>query len=101
MPYTPPEMRVADGQLKAMGYQQVTGLSSVKSLTVPDGATSAMVSVEAQPVRYRNDKDGTNPTASVGMPIAAGESRYFSEDLDLLKFIEITAGAIININFYK
>lgn len=101
MAYNPPEMRVADGQLKSLGYQQITGLGTVKSLTVPDGATSAMISVEAQGVRYRNDKDGTNPTASVGMPLPSGSDRYFSEDLSFLKFIESgTTGAILNVTYY-
>lgn len=81
-----------------LGYQQITGLSSAKGLTVPQGATLAVMTPLTQAIRWRDD--GTNPTASVGMPIAAGA--YFSYDGNLqnIKFIEQTASAELNVSYY-
>lgn len=96
--YTPPAMRVADGSLKPMGYQQITGLSAAKSLTVPDGALMAIIQIEAKDVRYRDD--GVAPSASVGLPMATAEKMLYTGNLAALKFIEQTAGAIINVLYY-
>lgn len=81
-----------------LGYQQITSLSSATALTVPAGATMAVIAPLTQGIRWRDD--GTNPTASVGMPIAAGA--YFSYDGNLksIKFIEQTASAELNISYY-
>ena len=43
-----------------LGYQQITSLSSATGLTVPQGATLALIVPETQNVRWRDD--GTNPT---------------------------------------
>ncbi len=80
------------------GYQQVTGLSSAKSLTVPAGATRAAVVATGQPVRWR--QDGTAPTASIGMYIAVGVERVFEGSLSKLQFIETTASAVLNVQYY-
>lgn len=84
-----------------LGYQQITSLSSAQALTVPTGATYAVVTPETQGVRFRDD--GTNPTASVGMPIAVGNSWTFTGAtiLAALKFIEQTSSAKLNIEYYK
>jgi hypothetical protein len=66
---------------------------------VPSDATIAEITVEAQAIRYRDD--GVNPTASVGMPVAAGNSFQYAGDLTTIKFIEQTSGAILNISYYK
>lgn len=81
-----------------LGYQQITLLSAATGLTVPQGTTLAVIAPLTQGVRWRDD--GTAPTASVGMPIAAGA--YFSYDGDLksIKFIEQTASAELNISYY-
>lgn len=81
-----------------LGYQQITNLSSAVSLTVPSGATLAVIAPLTQDIRWRDD--GVNPTASVGMPVAAGA--YFSYDGDLkqIKFIQQSASAELNISYY-
>ena len=56
---------------KPKGYQQLTVSTTAVALTVPVGATRAVVKVIAQPVRYRND--GTAPTSTVGFPLVANE----------------------------
>jgi hypothetical protein len=61
----------AGGANTPLGYQQITSLSSATALTVPTGATVAVIIPETQAIRWRDD--GTNPTASVGMPLASGQ----------------------------
>ncbi len=80
------------------GYQQITSLSAAVALTVPDGATMAVIVPEAQAIRWRDD--GTNPTASVGMPVAVGVQFVYSGALSALKLIEQTASAKANITYY-
>lgn len=84
--------------LTAKGYQQITSLSAAAALTVPTGATVALITAETQGIRWRDD--GTNPTASVGMLIAAGESVFFTGSLAAFRAIEVTASAKLNISYY-
>lgn len=90
-----------------MGYQQISSLSSATGLTVPEVdpvtglkamPTIALITPETNTVRWRDD--GTNPTASVGMPLAAGVTLQYDGDLKKIKFIEQTASAKINISYY-
>jgi hypothetical protein len=82
-----------------LGYQQITSLSAAQALTVPAGATSAVITAEAQAVRYRDD--GTAPTATVGLPLAAGTMLQYTGALSAIKFIEQTSGAKLNVLFYR
>ena len=89
-----------------LGYQQITSLSSATSLTVPvtdlNGLNCrpsiAMITPETQGVRWRDD--GVAPTASVGMPLAAGTTLQYDGDLTKIQFIEQTASAKLNISYY-
>lgn len=89
-----------------LGYQQITSLSSATGLTVPtrdlNGLNQkpviALITPETQAVRWRDDD--VNPTASVGMPLAAGVTLQYDGDLTKIKFIEQTASAKINISYY-
>lgn len=82
-----------------LGYQQITSLSAATALTVPPGAAMALIIPETQAVRWRDD--GTNPTASVGQPLAVGaELSYDAANLAALKFIEQVSGAKINVTYY-
>lgn len=80
------------------GYQQLTGLGAATGLTVPSGALFALVQVET-PVRWRDD--GTSPTASVGMPMSAGDQMFYDGDLAAIKIIATGASAIANITYYS
>ena len=84
--------------LTAKGYQQLTSLSSAAALTVPSGATVALIQAESQSIRWRDD--GSNPTTTVGMVLAAGESVFFTGSLSAFKAIEISASAKLNISYY-
>lgn len=81
-----------------LGYQQITSLSAATGLTVPQGATLALIVPETQNVRWRDD--GTNPTASVGMPIFVGASLSYDGDFNKIRFIETTASATLNVSYY-
>lgn len=89
-----------------LGYQQITSLSAASALTVPQRdlnglnarPTIALITPETQSVRWRDDD--VNPTASVGMPLAAGVTLQYDGDLTKIKFIEQTAGAKLNVTYY-
>lgn len=89
-----------------IGYQQITSLSASSALTVPtmdkNGSkqqpTIAIIIPETQAVRWRDD--GTDPTSTVGMPLAAGVALQYDGDLSKIRFIESTAGAKLNISYY-
>lgn len=85
--------------VSGLGYQQITSLGSAVGLTVPTGATLALIQAEAQDIRWRDD--GSNPTASIGMYLAAGNSVYYVGPLATFKAIEVTSGAILNILYYS
>jgi len=92
---------IVTGVLKPLGYQQVTSLSSATALTLTNyaHATLVLIQAESQNVRWRDD--GTNPTASVGMEIFAGDSYWYNGDLTAIKFIEEAASAKLNLVFYS
>lgn len=81
-----------------LGYEQITDLSASTDLTPPAGATVALIVVEAQDVRWRDD--GTDPTDTVGMPLAAGQSMVYDGSLSAIEFIEVTSGAALNVAYY-
>lgn len=83
-----------------VGYEQVTGLTAAKTLTVPDKTRGAWLQAETQNVRWRDD--GTSPTASVGMILVAGDDPWFySGKLSDIEFIEATATAKLNVWYVR
>jgi hypothetical protein len=87
------------GHLVALGYQPITSLSTATALTVPAGATVAYIQVSGAAIRYRDD--GTTPTASVGMPVPVGSMLTYSGSLSAIQFIQQTAGAVLDVSYYK
>ncbi len=88
--------------LNAKGYQQITNLSSAVGLTVPGtGALHGRIAIliaEGQTIRWRDD--GTNPTATVGMPLEVGQPFVYTGDLGAIKVIETAASAKLNVSYY-
>jgi len=88
------------------GYQQITSLSASTGLTVPvrnelgtiGSPVQAFIKVSGQAVRFRDD--GVAPTASVGFPLAVGETLVYDGDLNRIKFIESAASASLDIVYY-
>lgn len=86
-----------------LGYQQITTLSSAVGLTLPTHVSGqkprfAVIVPLTQAVRWRDD--GTNPSATVGMPLAAGSTLTYDGDLNKIKFFEQAASAELNISYY-
>lgn len=88
-----------DGFLEPAGYQQVTSLNTVKSLTVPADADVALIQAEDQNVRWRDDT--TDPTATIGVQLQAGSDFWYTGDLSAIEFIEETASAKLNVSYYR
>lgn len=87
-----------------LGYGQITNLSAAAvlsaALPIPTDAIMVLIEAEAAGVRWRDD--GTAPTATVGMPLSAGqEFQYTVVDFSKIQFIQSSAGAILNVSFYK
>ena len=90
-----------------LGYQQITSLSSATKLTLPTTDPTglsctpafALIVAETQGVRWRDD--GVAPTASVGMPLAAGIPLQYDGDLSKIQFIQQSASAKLNISYYR
>jgi hypothetical protein len=91
-----------------MGYQQIVGAAASTALTIPsiDAVTGlrampiqAVIICEGAGIRWRDD--GTDPTASVGMPIAVGTTFVYDGDLRRLRIIQQAATATINVAYYK
>lgn len=87
---------------KPRGYEQVTVGVAAVGLTVPSGAQRAVVVVEAQPLRYRDD--GTDPTALIGM-LCVATTRFDIESREaLLAFKAIRSGgtdSVLSVSYYK
>jgi hypothetical protein len=89
-----------------LGYQQITSLSSATGLTVPTvdkqglacKPAIAIIVAETQAVRWLDDESTLSSTR--GMPLATGVTFVYDGDLTKIKFIEQTAGAILNISYY-
>ena len=89
-----------------IGYQQITTLSSAQSLTVPQRdlsglnqrPTFALITPLTAAVRWRDD--GVAPTASIGMPLAAGVTLQYDGDLTKIQFIQNGGTAELNISYY-
>lgn len=92
--------QVIDGYLDPAGYSQLTSLASATGVgTIPTGTKLTLIQAETQDVRWRDD--GTNPTASVGMLLADGQTLVYNGNPSTLKVIEVTGSAKLNITFYK
>lgn len=88
-------------QYAALGYAQLDDLDTAIGLpSVPALATCVILTAEGQNIRWRDD--GSNPTASVGMLLKTTDPAFFySGSIRNIKFIEATAGAKLNIAYYK
>ena len=91
---------------KPLGYRQITVSSTALALSsatggVPKGATRAIIEVETDAIRYRDD--GTAPTASVGMPVAKDVNYIVLPSLQAInafRAIRVTTDAKLNVLYY-
>jgi hypothetical protein len=82
--------------------QAALGVASATSLTVPAGASYAVVCVEGAAIRYTVD-GSTTPTASTGMPVSSGQCLSLSGTVALANFkaIQQTATATLDVSYFK
>lgn len=97
-------MLINDGRLLPLGHGQIADVSTAVGLTLPDGYNGrrgaiTMVQALSQSVRWRDD--GVDPTAGVGMLLAAGDTLVYNGDPTAIKFIETAASAELNVAFYQ
>jgi len=89
-----------------LGYQQIADLTAAVGLTVPQRdlqglnqkPTFALITPLTGNVRWRDD--GVAPTATVGMPLAAGVTLQYDGDLTRIRFIDNGGTAELNISYY-
>jgi hypothetical protein len=78
------------------GYEQIVNPAPA-SLTVPPGATMALIAVSGGSARWRDD--GTPPDPLTGMPLAAGQEFQYSGNLAAIQFFG--AAATLDVSFYQ
>lgn len=89
-----------------IGYEQITSLVTATALNVPSKDANglscrpsfALITSEGAAVRWRDD--GELPTASVGMPLAAGVTLQYDGDISRIRFVQQTTGAKLNVSYY-
>lgn len=74
--------------------------TAIAFANVPTDAHKAIVTVEGNDVRYRLDGDTSAPTATDGMPIAAGQTVAFVGALARVRFIRKSADATLQITYF-
>lgn len=87
--------------LAPKGYQQILAatLAAATALTVPAGSQYAIIQNNGTTgVRYRDD--GTNPTSAIGQVLPNGQELFYEGNLATLKFIQVAAGAILDVAYY-
>ena len=86
-----------------LGYCQLSVSTAVKLSTcssgVPAGSVVAYIIPETAAVRYR--EDGTNPTTTVGVPVAVGQQLIYSGNLNVVTFVAQSGTSTLNVAFYR
>lgn len=83
------------------GYQKLTVSNSAVGLTVPINSDIAIIVCDDANVRYRDD--GTDPTATDGMPVESGQTLAVEGDNSLadIRFIrQASTDATLHISYY-
>lgn len=87
--------------IKPKGFATLTVSTTAVPLVVPKGAVRVVITVEAQPLRWRDD--GTSPTATVGLLELAGSRFEIYGKEALLAFEAIRDGgtdSVLTMSFY-
>ena len=95
------------GTLVPMGYEEIAvstvaiGFTAATIRTATTAANYAYVFVGTNAIRWRDD--GSNPTAAVGQPAAAGERIEVCglKAVSAIKFIRQSADATLFVSYYR
>lgn len=101
--------RLNSNYITPLGYCQFTASGTATTLaaasptstttcTVPVRTAWATICVETAAIRWRDD--GTAPTTSVGMPVAAATCFYYNGLFSALSIIAQTGSPVVNVSFY-
>jgi hypothetical protein len=104
---------VVTGHRTPVGYTQISVLSPAVGIPIPTTTASANQggSTTQVPVGYaiiqnngtaavRWRDDGTLPTAAVGMVLNAGAELDYVGDISRIQFIQVAAGASLDVSLY-
>lgn len=80
------------------GKQKITGMVAATALTVPEGATHALIQAETQNVRWW---PGTDPTSSDGHLLIVGTFLLYDYELRDIRFIEAASGAVLQVSYFQ
>lgn len=80
------------------GFQKITMGSGVVTLTPPAGATFAVIGVEADIVRYRDD--GTPPDATTGVQVMPNTALPYQGPLTAIQLISPNGTGILQVAYY-
>ncbi|HZV26421.1 MAG TPA: hypothetical protein VFG00_09025 [Acidothermaceae bacterium] len=88
---------------RPLGVQTALSVgASAVALTVPAGSLFAVISIETQAIRWRDD--GVDPTATTGIlvPVTSSSPWVYGSTYGLSKisFIAVTGSATLNVSFY-
>jgi hypothetical protein len=82
-------------------YRQITGIDATTPVSIgviPVGTSAVTIVAEGAAIRFRSD--GTNPSATVGNPVANGGTvKYDLGSIGQLMFIAQSGTAIVNLQF--
>lgn len=84
------------------GYHQMPSGSMSSASSLPGTGSVVFIQAEGQNVRYR--PDGVDPTSTMGVLLAAGESHTINigaGNIPQIKVIEAASGAVLNVIAFK
>lgn len=88
-----------EGNYEPKGYGQVTTTGSAQALpTIPAGARVAVFKMRTAKGRFRDD--GTDPSATLGVELDAGDEFFYTGKLSKVKFW-LDSTAILDVAFYR
>lgn len=84
---------------KPLGFQQIALDTTAVGLTVPAGASIAVITVAVANASWRDD--GTDPTAAIGhIMTTTHEPLVYRGDPRRIKFIEVSGAPLLNVTYY-
>lgn len=81
------------------GFQTIS-VTTAQALTVPTGATHALMTVDTGSGNIRFREDGTNPTTSAGLLVQAGAAVEWT-NLANIRIISTSGTTVVNVSYRK